>query len=167
MNHPDADLLADRFVESYADAILRLCVAHALTREDAQDICQNVFVKLLQRAPEFRSAEHEKAWVLRVAVNESKNLLKSAPHRLALPLDEARDKAAPAGDHEDLLRAVQALPRKYREAVHLYYFEGYHAEEIAHIVGATPAAVRQRLSRARRLLRDELEQEDRYEQPIY
>lgn len=76
---------AGRFVEAYADPILRLCLTYSLTREDAQDICQDIcqdiFLTLLEENRQFRDGEHEKAFVLRCAINACKDLLKSAGWR--------------------------------------------------------------------------------------
>lgn len=69
---------AERFVSEYADPILRLCLTYSLTREDAQDICQEIFLKLLEGKRQFQDREHEKAFILRSAINCCKDLLKSA-----------------------------------------------------------------------------------------
>ncbi len=72
---------AQRFVADYANPILRLCLTYSLTREDAQDICQEIFLKLLEQNRTFADREHEKAYILRMAINACKNLLKSAGRR--------------------------------------------------------------------------------------
>lgn len=88
-----------------------------------------------------------------------KDVLKSGWRRHSVPLDELIEREVPFLPSEDtgVLAAVQRLPVRYREAVYLYYYEGYNAEEIEAMVGAKPAAVRQRLARAREKLRKELE----------
>lgn len=168
MKKQESDVLAARFVRHYADMILRLCTVYSLSREDAQDICQNVFLKLLKNSQKLADPAYEKAWVLRVAINESKNLLKSAAHSRVLPLDEAFSPACPPSDEfpSDVWEAVQQLPPSHREAILLFYYEGYSAEEIASITGTSAAAVRQRLHRARQSLKTYLEQEDLYG-PLY
>ena len=141
---------AERFVRTYADLILRLCLSHGLSRADAQDICQELFLKLLAARRTFTSEEHEKAWLLRVTVNHCKNHLASAWFRKRADLDEG----IPALDNAELevVSAVAALPAKYRAVVHLYYFEGYSTKEIAEILHSRPNTVSSRLSRARALL---------------
>lgn len=147
----DAD--AERFIRTYADTILRLCLSHSLGRADAQDICQELFIKLLTAHRTFRDAEHEKAWVIRAACNACKNLLRSSHRSRCAPLEEARTEAAPPGEAGTVLDAVRTLPHRYRDAVSLYYLEGYTADEVARLLGISPAAVRKRLDRARDMLK--------------
>ena len=149
---------AAAFVRRYSGMILRLCFTYSLGRADAQDICQNVFLKLLQSDRRFDS-EGETRVIIRITINECKDVLKSGWRRRSVPLDELIEREVPFLPEENtgVLAAVQRLPIKYREAVYLYYYEGYNAEEIAAMVGAKPAAVRQRLARAREKLRKELE----------
>ena len=150
---------AAAFVRRYSGMILRLCFTYSLGRADAQDICQNVFLKLLQSDRRFDSEGETRAFIIRITINECKDVLKSGWRRRSVPLDELIEREVPFLPSEDtgVLAAVQRLPVRYREAVYLYYYEGYNAEEIAAMVGAKPAAVRQRLARAREKLRKELE----------
>ena len=150
---------AAAFVRRYSGMILRLCFTYSLRRADAQDICQNVFLKLLQSDRRFDSEGETRAFIIRITINECKDVLKSGWRRRSVPLDELIEREVPFLPEENtgVLAAVQRLPVKYREAVYLYYYEGYNAEEIAAMVGAKPAAVRQRLARAREKLRKELE----------
>ena len=149
---------AAAFVQRYSGMILRLCFTYSLGRADAQDICQNVFLKLLQSDRRFDSEGDTRAFIIRVTINECKDVLKSGWRRRSVPLDELIEREVPFLPSEDtgVLAAVQRLPVRC-EAVYLYYYEGYHAEEIAAMVGAKPAAVRQRLARAREKPRKELE----------
>ena len=150
---------AAAFVRRYSGMILRLCFTYSLGRADAQDICKNVFLKLLQSDRRFDSEGETRAFIIRITINECKDVLKSGWRRRSVPLDELIEREVPFLPEENtgVLAAVQRLPIKYREAVYLYYYEGYNAEEIAAMVGAKPAAVRQRLARAREKLRKELE----------
>ena len=150
---------ATQFVRQYSNMILRICFTYSLGRADAQDICQNVFLKLLQSDRRFDTEGETRAFIIRMTVNECKDVLKSGWRRRSVPLDELieRETSFLPEENTGLLSAVQRLPVKYREAVYLYYYEGYNAEEIAAMVGAKPAAVRQRLARAREKLRKELE----------
>ena len=150
---------AAAFVRRYSGMILRLCFTYSLGRADAQDICQNVFLKLLQSDRRFDSEGETRAFIIRITINECKDVLKSGWRRRSVPLDELIEREVPFLPEENtgVLAAVQRLPVKYREAAYLYYYEGYNAEEIAAMVGAKPAAVRQRLARAREKLRKELE----------
>ena len=147
------------FVQRYAQMILRLCFTYSLGRADAEDVCQNVFLKLLQCDRRFADEGETRAFIIRMTINECKDALKSGWRRRTVPLDELIEREAPGlpAQDSDVLAAVQRLPLKYREAVYLYYYEGYNTEEIAALAGVKPAAVRQRLARAREKLRKELE----------
>lgn len=148
---------AQRFVTDYADPILRLCMTYSLTREDAQDICQEIFLKLLEQEKEFTDREHEKAYIIKMAVNACKNLLKSAGRRRVVPMDQAERVPAPEGECSELIQLIRTLPEHYGAVVYLFYYEGYSLDEIAKLCSCTPAAARKRLSRSRKLLAKKLE----------
>ncbi len=148
---------AHRFVTDYADPILRLCMTYSLTREDAQDICQEIFLKLLEQEKEFTDREHEKAYIIKMAINACKNLLKSAGRRRVVPMDQAERVPAPEGECSELIQLIRTLPEHYGAVVYLFYYEGYSLDEIAKLCSCTPAAARKRLSRSRKLLAKKLE----------
>ena len=148
---------AERFVADYADSILRISLTYSLSREDAQDICQDIFLKLLEGRMEFADGDHERAYILRMAVNACKDLLKSARRRRNAPMEEAAQAAAPEPEDSGLRELIRTLPRHYGAALYLFDYEGYSLAEIARITGCAPAAARKRLSRGRKLLARELE----------
>lgn len=150
---------AERLANTYADAILRLSYTYLKNTHDAQDICQTVFVKLLMEPREFKSPEHERAYILRMAANACKDLLKSHWHKTTVTLDAAAAVPAPQPEAGSLLEAVGRLPPPYRVVIYLYYYEGYSAKEIARLLGANPATVSTRLRRGRAQLKTLLEQE--------
>ena len=150
---------AERLVETYSDLILRLSYTYLKSTEDAQDICQSVFLKLLQPPRSFGSPEHERAWIIRAAVNLCKDHLKSRWRRSTVGLEAAGEVPAPAAEEGSLLSAVELLPPKYRAVIYLYYYEAYNAREIGDLLGEKPATISTRLDRGRRRLRDLLEQE--------
>lgn len=147
---------AKRLVDLYADMILRICYQYLKQTCDAEDICQTVFLKYLVNEPKFESVEHEKAWIIRTAINACKDHLKGAFFRRTVPFDEAAAVAAPEVPDNDLMDAVKSLPENYRISIYLYYYEEYSAKEIAAILGKNEAVVSQYLSRGRRKLRDYL-----------
>ncbi|WP_206390946.1 RNA polymerase sigma factor [Olsenella sp. An285] len=160
-NAPDRD--PERLVRAYADLVLRVCYTYLRSTSDAEDVCQDTLVKLICRDEPFRDPGHERAWVIRVAANACRNLLRDRGAHPAVGLDDVPEPAAQAPGEDALRRrddrvlgAVMALPLPQREAVYLHYYEGYPTREVARIVGATDDAVRQRLSRARASLRDHL-----------
>lgn len=149
----------ERLVETYSDLILRLSYSYLKSTEDAKDICQTVFLKLLEKPRTFASPEHERAWIIRTAANICKDVLKSHWRRTTVDMDAAGDVPAPQAEEGSLLAAVGLLPPKYRVVIYLYYYEGYAAKEIAQMLGENPATVSTRLNRGRAKLKTMLESE--------
>ncbi len=143
---------AERLVNAYSDLILRLSYTYLKSTQDGEDICQTVLLKLLTGDEAFDSLEHERAWVIRTAINACKDELR-AFRRKAVPLDGLAEAAAPEPPRSDVLDAVMELPEKYREAIYLFYYEGYSAKEIAALTGRSEAAVCAHLSRGRKKLK--------------
>lgn len=159
------ELRSDEFLsdamERHGDAVYRLALCRLDSRADAEDVFQEVFLRLLRDTTDFRDAEHLKAWLLRVTVNCCNDLRRSAWFRRTAPLEAAPETAAPMLDgHDELWQAVRALPDDLRTAVWLHYVEGYGTDEIAAMTGCRPATVRTRLHRARKRLKLELEGTD-------
>lgn len=147
---------AERLVDTYADLILRLSYTYLKSTYDAEDICQTVLLKLMGGAQRFQGPEHEKAWIIRTTANACKDVLRSGYRRRTVGLDEAPEPAAPDEPESAVLDAVMTLPSKYREALYLYYYEGYSAQEIADLTGRSVSAVNAHLSRGRGKLRTTL-----------
>ena len=135
-----------------------ILIETASNMEDSEEILQDVLMKLLSAAPKFESKEHEKAWLLRVTANLSKNRIEYNKLR---DTDELNEELV-AEKKEDLSyiwEAVKSLPENYREVIHLFYEEGYSTDEIADILGESGANIRTRLKRARTKLREILREE--------
>lgn len=150
---------ARRLVSLYADMILRISYQYLKQTCDAEDICQTVFLKYLTSAPAFDSPEHEKAWIIRTAINTCKDHLKSAFFRRTVPLEEAAAVAAPQAPQIQLLDAMKDLPENQRISIYLYYYEDYSAREIGQLLRKSEHTVNQYLSRGRRKLREILSEE--------
>lgn len=146
---------AERLVQTYSDLILRLSYTYLKSTHDAEDICQNVFLKLLTGEVKFDSSAHEKAWIIRTTANACKDELRAFRRRSA-DLDTVAETPAPDAPDGSVLAAVMALPQKYREAIYLHYYEGYTVREIAVMLSRSEAAVTSQLSRGREKLRGEL-----------
>ena len=148
-------------VEAYADMVRRICFYHLKNQADTEDVFQEVFLKYMLHDEPFHDREHEKAWLLRVAINACKDYLKSFFRRSTVPLDALQEMAAeiPEG-HREVLEAVLSLPGKYKDAIYLHYYEGYSAAEIGQILGKKENTVYSLLSRGRRMLKGVLEDED-------
>ena len=145
---------AEYLAEAYADVILRLSYTYLKNTQDAQDVCQTVFVKLLTEPRQFESPAHERAYILRMAANACKDILKSPWRRRTRPLEEGLQVPAPAAEDGSVLSAVNTLPPHYRAVIYLYYYEGYAAGEIGKILGVPTATVHTRLARGRARLKD-------------
>ena len=144
---------AERLARTYADPILRLSYTYLKNTHDAQDICQTVFVKLLTEPREFESPEHERAYILRMAANACKDLLKSPWRQRSQALDEGLQVPAPQESDGSVLEAVNQLPPLYRAVIYLFYYEGYQAAEIGAILGIPTPTVHTRLARGRAKLK--------------
>lgn len=137
-------------VERYGDMLFRLAYSCTRSRADAEDVMQETLLKLYTAQKAFESPDHEKNWLVRVAVNECRHLLRTPWRRRTGPLEEAAD--SPVWDtpaQSELFRQVMALPPKYRAAIYLYYYEGYAVREIAALLGAKISTVQTWLLRAR------------------
>ena len=149
---------ANRAIERYADTVRRICMVHLKNYSDTEDIFQTVFLKYILYPEPFESEEHEKAWIIRVTINACKDLLKSFFRSRTTSLDTLKEQAqVPGTEHSELLDAVLSLPEKYKNVVYLYYYEGYSAAEISRILKKNVNTVYTLLTRARHLLKQELE----------
>ena len=151
---------AQRLVDTYADLILRLSYTYLNHTQDAQDICQTVFLKLLEKVPAFQSPEHERAWIIRTTANACQGFAeKPLAEKPPPPWRRAAAVPAPQPEEGSLLAAVNQLPPQYRAVIYLHYYEGYSAQEIARMLRKTPSAVASLLHRGRRRLKTLLESE--------
>lgn len=153
----EAECQAARLLDTYGNRILRLACVYLHNMSDAEEILQDTLLQFLRKAPAFESPEHEKAWLLRVAANLSKNRIDYNRLRAADELSEA----LAAEEREDLSfvwEAVKSLPAPYREAVHLFYYEGCSTAEIAALLKKKEATVRSNLHRGRARLREILKE---------
>jgi RNA polymerase sigma factor (sigma-70 family) len=160
-----APLRSDRFLEQameqWGDAVLRLALSQMRHRADAEDVFQDVFLRLMKDQTSFTSDEHLKAWLLRTTLNRCHDLQRKGRHRAAEPLTACEpaeeDAALEALLGSEVWEAVGALPADLRACIHLFYVEGYPTADIARLLGCEPATVRTRLHRARQALRAQLE----------
>lgn len=155
------DQNVEKYVRLYHTMLYRVAFSYLRCAADAEDVCQDSFLRLMNYPGEFPTDEDCKRWLIRVAVNLSKNLLKyrhihGEPQD---PPDQAEIPAEPAAESE-LLPLIKSLPPEYGTVIHLFYYEGYSAKEIAQILNISVTAVTSRLSRGRRRLKLLLTEED-------
>ena len=153
MNNPSVRPAEDveTIIERYGDLLYRLCILMLKNESDAEDVIQETLIKFYRKAPVFENADHEKAWLIRVATNECRDLLR---FRVRHPLAEVEQIMVASEDSADsgILEALASLPEKYRLVLTLYYIEDCPIVDIATIIGRTPSAVKMRLQKGRRLL---------------
>ena len=147
----------NRAIEQYSNTIRRICFMYLKNRHDTEDIFQTVFLKYLLFKGEFENAEHEKAWFIRITINACKDFLKSFSHSRTIPLDVISEEAASVSDdNNELLQVVLSLPKKYKDVIYLFYYEGYTAPQISNILGKNENTIYTLLSRAKAMLKKEL-----------
>lgn len=148
----DVNTQAARILDSYGNSVLRLAYSYLHNMPDAEDILQETLIRYFRSAPQFESDSHEKAWLLRVAANLSKNRIDYNKIRLSEEINEEI-----AADEKDDLsffwEAVKQLPQTQSEVIHLFYQEGYSTAEIAKLLSRRESTVRSDLKRGREKLR--------------
>ncbi len=137
-------------IEKYSNMVYRLAMARTGNSVEAQDVYQEVFLRLAKKMPEFQSEEHKKAWLIRVTINCSKTILNSSFIKHRTELDENLSFETP--ERHDIYYAVLKLPIKYKTVVHLYYYENYSIKEISNILRTNENTIKSRLARARKQL---------------
>ena len=148
-------------------AVYRLALCRMQSVQDAEDVYQDVFLRLLGQEASAWDGEHLRAWLLRCTVNRCHDLHRFRLRRPVLALADLPETAAEADSGAaELWDAVARLPEKLRVPIHLYYAEGYSTEEIAGLLDIPAATVRTRLRRARKRLKDLLGGDDHEEERL-
>lgn len=142
-----------RLFDLYRDDVFRLAFSYLRSRQDAEDICQTIFLKLLEQNITLLPGK-EKSWLLTATANACKNHLRTLRFHPTTSLEELPLTWEDAD--RTVIQTVLSLPPKYRIPIHLYYYEGCSQEEIAKILGLTRTAVQTRMARGRAMLRKEL-----------
>ena len=151
------DIYIQEVVDRYSDMLVRITFIHMKNRNDAEDVAQEIFLKLIEKPRIFESREHEKAWLIRTAVNLCKDRLKSSWFRKRVELTD--DYSCTTPEKNQVLSSVMELPVKYRSIVLLFYYEGYSIPEISKILHLKESTVGSQLYRARNMLKIKLEEE--------
>ena len=142
--------------KQYADTVYRVALHNSTNFSDAEDVTQEVFIKLLETNKAFRDSEHLKAWLIRVTINLCRDKMKKMS-RETLVEAVVCNNSGEAGNY--ILNAVKALPENYRNTIYLHYYEGYTAAQIARLLSSKEATVKTQLRRAREKLEKELKGE--------
>ena len=145
-------------VDKYGDMLYRICIVMLQNSADAEDAVQETFIKYFTKAPEFTDAEHEKAWLITVATNRCRDMLRYRS-RHETESEEVLNTYAVEKSDSGILEALMELSDKYRIIMILFYVEQYKIDEIADITGVSVSAVKMRLSRGRKLLEEKYRKE--------
>lgn len=144
---------AERAIKLYGEMLHSLALSRCKSKEDAEDVCQEVLIALLNRKEPFKNNEHMKAWLIRAALHRSKNTHRYENRHPRTPYDPAlhdRPEQDSTTDCEKLHDAVESLSEELKETLRLYYRDGYSTKEIASLKGVGESSIRARLHRARR-----------------
>ncbi len=142
-----------KLIEDYTNMVYRLCWLYLKSKEDAEDAFQDVFIKIIEKAPIFLSKEHEKAWIIRVTCNHCKNILRIMKYRNLVSYNDNIDKIDTKSLESNLLKDILELPLQYRNVLYLHYYEGYNTKEIATILHKKEPTIRTWLKRGREKLK--------------
>ena len=143
----------EQIMYTHGNMLFRLSLAMLGNASDAEDVVQETLIKYIEKAPEFESEEHRKSWLITVALNKCKDLLRFHKRHEVVELEEWNSVANENID-SGILEALMTLPEKFRLVLILYYVEEYRIEDIAKIIGKTKSAVKMRLQKGRRLLEE-------------
>lgn len=145
-------------VIKHENRLYRTALAITGNMSDAEDILQEAFLRAYEKAPDFETEEHEKAWLIRVTVNLCNSRLRSPWHKRTAPLLDSYPVSE--SEQHELLEQIITLPPKYRTVIHLFYYEGYSIKDISELTGQKESTIRSHLTRARKKLKSVLKEED-------
>ena len=140
-------------IDTYGNTLFRLCLVMLGNPYDAEDVLQETFIKYLQKAPDFKEKEHEKAWLIKVVSNRCRDMLRLRNKHAVYDMESIYEFTHDSSD-SGILEALMTLPEKFRIVLILYYVEQYKTEEIAEMIGKSASAVKMRLQKGRRLLKE-------------
>lgn len=147
----------ERLFQKYKDDVYRLALSYTKSPQEAEDVCQTVFLKLMEQA--HVTPGKERSWLMQVTANTCRNVLRSAWWKQTVPMEETLP--APAPQYSDTWEKVMSLPPKYRVLVYLRYYEELTTGEMARLLHISQTAVTTRLSRARQMLKELLKEDVR------
>lgn len=147
----------EKIIDTYADMVYRIAYVQMKKKSDADDIFQEVFLRLVKYIDTLQGEEHVKPWLIRVTINCCHKQHNSAWHKKSVAIaDEqfAEEVIVKDDELEDVLEACWELPEAQRIVIHLFYLEGYSIRDISQLLDQTESSIKTRLSRARVALRD-------------
>ena len=154
MQELEENILSQKF-DLYGSSLFRLCMLILCNQQDAEDSVQDTFVQYWKKHPQFQNEEHEKAWLIRVATNKSKDRLRGWFRRSTVSMDALEGIAARPQDHF-VLEQLMSLPYQDKTVLYLHYVEGYKLKEIGVILNMKENAVKAAARRGREKLKIQL-----------
>lgn len=154
--HPAGDDIIAAALQKYSDMVYRICFVYLGGRPEVDDVFQEVFLKLLQKECSFTSPDHQKAWLIRVTINQCKDMLKGFWWK-RIDLMENVELPGSDLDEREILREVLSLPQKYKDVIYLYYYQEYTVPEMAQLLQRSENTIYSQLHRAREIMRQSLE----------
>lgn len=136
----------------YSDMLYKICIVILCNEHDVQDVIQDTFCRYLEKKPEFHDEEHEKAWLIKVATNICRDMMRFKIRHPKISIDEVENSLT-MPEQKETLRELLELPVKQKTVIYLHYVEGYQIKEIANILGTTEGAVKMRLKRGKEQMR--------------
>lgn len=152
----------EQIIRQYSDMVYRIAMCYGRTKEDAEDIFQEVFLRLVRHIVHLESMEHVRNWLIRVTVNCGKTHRMKERKNWILPLDEelvAKEQKEQSDLEWKVYMAVKSLPETYRIVIHLYYYEGLSVKEISKCLNRREGTVKSQLARGRLFLKKKLKKE--------
>ena len=143
-------------IDKYSSMIFRISYCILSNSEDAKDVVQETILKYITKKPDFNDENHQKAWLIKVATNISKNMLRFRIKNQSISLSDIENFGISENNLETF-ELIMSLPTKHKIVMSLYYVEGYHCKEIAELISINEEAVRKRLQKGRELLKKEIE----------
>ena len=162
--------MADTFVQNesietviqrYKGTVYSVALSYVSSRDDADDIFQEVFLIYFRTNPQFNDEEHRKAWLIRTTINCSKRVVDSTYRKRTVPMDEMEEESFEFQTKEEnaVYVALQALPEKYRTVLHLFYFEDMSIDMICKVLDLKSSTVKVQLMRGREMMKEKLKEE--------
>ena len=140
-------------VMKYSDMLYKICIVMLCNEQDVQDAIQDTFCRYFEKKPVFRDEEHEKAWLIKVATNICRDMLRFRIRHPNVAIEEVENILI-APEQKEILKELLELPVKQKTVIYLHYVEEYSVKEIAEILGITESAVKSRLLRGREEMRN-------------
>ncbi len=158
---PDRDRVFERLVEEYQEPVLRMCYFYLCDKTQAEDAAQETFLKLYRTMDRYRGECSEKTWIMKIAIRTCYDINRSGWFRMmnrrVTPEMLSRQTVSDSREDAEVAEAVMKLPRKLKEVILLYYYQGMNVNETADALNITHSAVSERLRRGREKLKSMLE----------